>query len=197
MPCARLPIDVHTRPPRPRLARSLAAIKESVSMSRPNRSGQQAENLLVPVITALEDQIGNRALLAMALCCSRSRVIAEVVAVLQQSPGRSLSEICDEAGGTVHELLLAYQDGVRTYARTMAVASVAKHLPAIVDDVLTRARTHDEPCTACDGAGTIPPGQRGRTSAPEECRLCHGTGRVQVLGEIKYQRLAFELAGLL
>jgi len=165
-------------------------------MSRANPTGQRAENVLVPVITALEDQIGGRALLAMMLCCSRSVVMAEVIAVLQLSPGRSLSEICDEAGVTVNELLLAYQDGVRTYARTMAIASAAKHLPAIVDDVLARARTHDEPCTAC-GAGTIQPGQRGRTSAPEECRACHGTGRAQVPGEIRCQRLAFQLAGLL
>jgi hypothetical protein len=166
-------------------------------MSRANPSGQQAENVLVPVITALEDQIGGRALLAMMLSCSQSRVMAEVIAILQQSPGCSLSEICDEVGVTVNELLLAYQDGVRTYARTMAVASAAKELPAIVDDMLTRALTHDERCTTCDGAGTIQPGQRGRTSAPNECRVCHGTGRVQVPGDIKCQRLAFELAGLL
>jgi hypothetical protein len=152
--------------------------------------------VLVPVITALED-LGGRARLAMALSCSRSLVMAEVLAVLHQSPECSLSQICDEAGVTINELLFAYQDGVRTYARTMAVASAATHLPAIVDHVLTRALPHDEPCTACHGAGTIQPGQRGQKSVPEECRVCHGTGRIQAPGDIKCQRLAFELAGLL
>jgi hypothetical protein len=95
----------------------------------------------------------------------------------------SLRTLCHRAGLTVADLLAAYKKAVITRAHVEASAIIARKLPPIVEDVMTRATPLPIVCPAC----------KGDEAKRHACFTCHGTGAVRSEPDLDRQKLALEL----
>ena len=107
----------------------------------------------------------------------------------------SLKRLCGIAGITVADLFAAYKKAMIVKAHIEATAIIARKLPPVVADVMTRAAPVDLPCEDCDGKGTLQK-RVGHALIDSPCRTCSGTGTVRSTPDLDRQKLALELGQL-
>jgi hypothetical protein len=153
-------------------------------------------------VEAFQQAVGGRAALIDALEIGSPRPEIDKVLDLL-ADGRfdrtSLREVCDLAGITVAELMVAFRSATLIKAQIAATAQIAARIGPIVDDVLTRAAPHDAICETCGGRGQITPDPTRvvPNPSPQPCRPCQGRGHRRVVPDLERQKLALDLAELL
>lgn len=160
-------------------------------------------------IDALERALGGReALIDVLLAAPATDELTYVVGLIADpsSDPRKLSQLCRRAGVTVGELLAAYKAGALAKAQAAVFARLAERLPAVADDLLTRAAPHYIPCPTCQGEQVVPNlkarGADGKPIDPDDapklpCPDCRQQPGYQlVYPDLARQKLALELAEL-
>lgn len=145
---------------------------------------------------ALEVAVGGRQAVRQALSLVERNKQAEILHAFIADPRNDrveLSELCRRANVSVPALWSMFKHGAFSRAQVAALAKVADGLPAVAQDVMTRAVEHDVRCPECHGHGKRV--GLGKKDA-EECRVCHGTGKVPQAPDLKTQELALEIGGL-
>jgi len=135
--------------------------------------------------------VGGRDLLADTLAVAGTGTDIERITTLLLDPryaSWSLARLCQTAGITVAELFASYRKALVLRAHIEATHIIARKLPPVVDDVMTRAAPHRQVCPKC--LGTAAAGQG-------PCALCQDSGYVQSEPELDRQKLALELGQLL
>jgi hypothetical protein len=188
----------------PRRCAKRAAILAKKDMALTRAKGVTAEYhhpAAAAAITQLEKAMGGRQALVGALMhAPPTDALAYVVGLIADPryDGMPLSTLCASGRITVGELLEAYKRGVMAQAQVAAIHKVAVALPAVVDDVMTRAQVHQVTCTVCDGTGAITPEPTPKTPnpSPEPCKSCHGHGTHICYPDLDRQKVAIDLAGM-
>lgn len=167
-------------------------------------------------IDALEAAMGGRAPLVAALLQvapandAQEEALTYVMGLIAdpRHATTKLSTLCARGGITVGELLDAYKNGSLAQMQIEMITAAAKHMPAIVADLFTRAQPHQVTCSRCKGSAsvTLEEGDPGWVAPKQDqepgpqigpCPRCVGTGTLDVLPELERQKLALEVAQLL
>jgi hypothetical protein len=171
-----------------------AAAGSGIATKPPRDSADQA-------LGAFLDAIGGRIKLVEALEIGAPQAEIDKVLDLLADPRYdrwSLRQICELAGLSVPDLLVAFRSATLIKAQIAATQTIAAGIVPVVADIMHRAAPHEGVCPICDGLGQITPNptKKQPNPAPEDCRSCHGRGRLQVLPELERQKLAIDLADL-
>ena len=156
-----------------------------------------ADSPLAPAIDRLEKELGGRAAFLESLMGLPDAAGLDYVVGLLADPAsdaRKLSAICHAGGISVGELLEAVKRGKLLAPTLKAMTHVAARIPAVVEDVMTRATQHYVPCTACEGSGSVPADELDKP--PEPCKACRATGQRLRQPDLETQKVALELGGL-
>lgn len=161
----------------------------------------------------LERAVGGREVVAEALAHAPPSEPVDTLRTLLGDPkSRALEirELCAQAKLTVPEFWALFKQGVLSKAQVRAMAAVSHGLPDVAADLMKRAVGHTIDCPKCFGTGlsdgdaakTIRDTVIGTGGVPVEreaprCPQCDGTGRKEVVPEVKRQELALEMGGLL
>lgn len=162
-------------------------------------------------ITALDQALGDRQAIITALSAIPLTPDLEYVLGLLTHPTtstRSLVAICRAGHISLGELIDAFKQGLMAQAYLATQQIVAAETPKVVQDVFTRAQTHEVECPSCHGSQQImepilaDTGLPTGSVRPVACPKCVGVdglprGRVTVQPTIAHQRLALDLAKLL
>lgn len=112
---------------------------------------------------------------------------------------RSIGDLAVAAGFRAGELIKILKETGLLVAQAHSLQIVADHLPAVVQDIVTRAQNHFVQCPECDGVGTIVPDptKDDPNPDPEPCQTCRGKGQVLVAADPDRQDRVLEIARLL
>jgi hypothetical protein len=152
---------------------------------------------------AFENLVGGRAPLAAALSLVEDgKGAAGMVAGLLADPVYDeipLGVLCRKARITLKQLMDLYREASLVQAHVGAIQHVARSLPAVASDVMTRAVTHWVTCTACNGLGEVTPDPTKEipNPSPGPCRSCNGRGQLACEPDHDTQKTALSLGGLL
>jgi hypothetical protein len=134
--------------------------------------------------------LGGREKLADALAVAGSGSEVERMTTLLLDPRYAqwgLARLCRTVGLTVADLFAAYRKAAVARSHIESTHLIAGKLPAVVDDVMTRAAPQRVVCPTCAGAA----------GAAGACAACGGRGYVLTEPELDRQKLALELGHLL
>jgi hypothetical protein len=135
--------------------------------------------------------LGGREKLADALAVAGSGSEVERMTTLLLDPRYAqwgLARLCRTVGLTVADLFAAYRKAAVARSHIESTHLIAGKLPAVVDDVMTRAVPQRQVCPKCLGTSAAGQGP---------CLTCQSTGVVQSEPELDRQKLALELGHLL
>lgn len=112
---------------------------------------------------------------------------------------RSVGDLAICAGFRAGELIKVLKETALLVGQAQALHVVAEHLPAVVQDLVTRAQNHYETCASCEGSGKITPDptEAKPNPGPEPCKPCKGRGQVFVSADADRQDRVLEIARLL
>lgn len=109
--------------------------------------------------------------------------------------GKSLASLCGAAGTNLNRVLSMFQKGEWAEAYVKSIRRIARQLPDVVGDVMSRALPKWRSCAACEATGALPPKKEGDPA--RTCLECEGLGRVEVEPSVERQKMALEAGGLL
>lgn len=164
----------------------------------PPKNGQPGDHSplsphLSSALSQIEKAIGGRVAVGVALQHLPGGK-AELLVNLLADPAndaRGLALILESAGLSVGQFIQLFKDARLAKAQVEAICKVAEKLPAVTEDVMTRAAPQKVPCQRCEGTG------KGKKGGPIKCFACAGTGKVEVEPDLERQKVALELGGLL
>lgn len=185
------------------MSRALSKVAKETIASRYADSRAIAANL-----RAIETAVGGReALLGALLQAPLTEELSLVVGWIAdpRNDTRDIVSLCADAQISVGQLMEAYEAGALAKARVAAIHHVAEHLPAVVEDAMTRARPYYIVCPTCTGGLTVPDPdfvpKKGQTlkdapRVPCKCAATDAPGHVLIHPELDRQKFAVELGGL-
>lgn len=117
--------------------------------------------------------------------------------VFDTGKGRmSFAAVIRKANVTLAEIQKLYIDG----SKQLGLLELANRFPAIASDIGEDARSRDEACPACGGAGTMPLGQVDEATDIDldspECKACKGSGTIRVMGDKHARDMVANLLGM-
>lgn len=115
--------------------------------------------------------------------------------VFASGQGRlSFAAVMRRANVTLAEIQKIYIDG----SKQLGVLELANRFPAIAADIGEDAKSRDEACPICQGAGVLPAlGQESEEMVDaEDCKSCKGKGTVRVMGDKHARDMVANLLGL-
>lgn len=112
-----------------------------------------------------------------------------------ESRGKSMGVLCGAAGTTLGRVLELMQKGEWAEAYVRSIRKIARQLPDVVGDVMSRALPRWRSCVVCRALGRLPPEKEG--GEPRTCLECEGLGRVEIEPSVERQKMALEAGGLL
>jgi hypothetical protein len=182
------PVHTRRRPVREQGLLSPALV-QAAALPAQGVTAPEAEASLEAVETFATAVGGRDALLDTLAIAGTAPECERVVNLLLDVRYRQLGlrRLCAMAGLTVADLFAAYKKALIVKAHVEAARAIAGKLPAVVDDVMTRAVPTAIRCPECHNA----PDRRPR------CWRCLGTGQAQSEPELERQKLALELGQLL
>jgi hypothetical protein len=147
------------------------------------------EALNVEAVEAFTQVIGGKDALTAVLSVAEGDPAVEKVVGYLLDPRYdrwTLRRLCRLAGLTVVDLFTAYKAAVLTRAHIEATHIIARQLPPIVEDVMSRATPQPQVCPLCGGDDIK------RAS----CQRCGGSGVVRSEPDLDRQKLALDLGQL-
>jgi len=158
------------------------------------------------VYNQLEDAAGGRVeLVAQLSTVSSLSRREEYLARLLADPRndtRSLRTICEKADFTLQDFLKLMRPARFTAGIAEAMDRIARYIPDVAEDVMSRSRPYEDTCPNCGGVGKAPITVTNRkTRKPETtietCTVCGGKGKITVTPDLERQKVALEISGLL
>jgi hypothetical protein len=112
---------------------------------------------------------------------------------------RSVGDLAIAAGFRAGELIKILKETGLLVAQAHATQIVADHLPAVVQDIVTRAQNHWIACATCDATGSVTPDptKADPNPGPEPCKTCKGRGQVLVAADPDRQDRVLDMARML
>lgn len=112
---------------------------------------------------------------------------------------RTIGDLAVASGFRAGEILKIARETGLMVAQAHALTIVSDHLPAVVQDLVTRAQNHYEQCGVCEGIGKVTPDptKEQPNPEPETCKTCKGRGQVLVHADPDRQDRVLEIAKLL
>lgn len=157
--------------------------------------------LVTRSLSTLEADLGGRAQLVAALAQAPKTRDLEYVLGLIGDPSNahlSLAEICAQGGVTAGEVLDAARAGFLLRAQVVSAKVVSERLPVVVEELMTLAGPHTDPCHTCQGTATIvpEPSPSAPNPLPVPCPVCAGRGELLYPGDLDHKKLALEVGRL-
>lgn len=145
---------------------------------------------------------GRERFLACLLLTAHSDERLDYLLQLTEDPdhqARSVGDLAIIAGFRAGELIKILKETGLLVAQAHATQIVADHLPAVVQDIVTRAQNHYTACDACDGTGSVTPDptKDKPNPEPEPCRACKGKGQLLIPADADRQDRVLEMARML
>jgi hypothetical protein len=114
----------------------------------------------------------------------------------------SLRTICEKAEFSLHDFLKLLRTARFASGVAEAMDRVARYIPEVAEDVMSRSRPYEETCPNCSGAGTAPITVTNKKTHKSEttiqtCTVCGGKRKITVKPDLERQKVALEISGLL
>jgi len=158
--------------------------------------------LVTQSLTLVEAAIGGRHALVAALAYApKSTDLAYLLGLIgdPEHVDTPLAQLCAMGGITAGELLEAYKSGELNRAQAVGMSVTGARLPDVIADTFKRALPSEAACSECGGVGqtTAEPSKRVPNPEPQECRACHGSGRLLYEGDLEHKKLALDMGKVL
>lgn len=149
----------------------------------------------------LEADLGGRQNLVQALTFAKQTKDVRYLLGLIADPehgAMSLAEICRSGRILPGELVTALASGAELRSQLLAKQLIARKIPGVVGEVMSKAAEYEDDCLECQGVGTTTaePSAEDRNPSPVTCDICKGGGRLKYPADPKCRDLALEMAGL-
>lgn len=149
----------------------------------------------------LEADLGGRQNLVQALTFAKQtkdvRYLLGLIADPEHS-AMSLADICRSGRILPGELVTALASGAELRSQLLAKQVIARGIPGVVTEVMSKAAEYEDDCLECMGLGktTADPTAEEPNPSPVICDTCKGGGRLKYPADPKCRDLALEMAGL-
>lgn len=182
--------------------------KQSLPTNMPPhvRSGVRAIDQLIRELGGGKLDAGqNRLLSLLALASIDDERINDLLGLVEDpdAADRPLGELVYVVGFRPGEIYRLVKETILAVAQVHSIRQLADQLPAVTEDLLSRAQVHYLPCSACDETGWVQPlptpeqAAAGEIPPPEKCKVCRGRGKVRKEADFDRQQLALSMAHLL
>lgn len=105
--------------------------------------------------------------------------------------GTSFSKICQKCRLSMHDVV----DVWRNYINTQVMVRTMTHMPEMIESAAIDGTSRDVICPECQGVGKLRDQEINKKKNPV-CGVCHGDGKIRVIGDKDRANLAAEVVGL-